>query len=325
MFHFYLRHNNDIDNITPVIYRMNKEGHECKVFIYQRHAFAEHDYRLEFLRGLGISYYMVDNIATTLSSAVKAAVFDHVKQLHIGTPVRICKEKGIPTISLPHGMEVYSDSINTRKKVINLLYFDYVVTTDGLGSARYCDEWMKVHAGILGQPRIPQTSKVKVGWIQNLAEGYSNDHAVAYLLAHLPRDVPGCSFSWSPPLRIPAKTRPDGWFVTRAENGCSTHTAAQVIDWADVMLTTTSCTTADSLIRNKPTFHLSWLHRRKVSFADYNACPTINTYDELVEKLNGEIKNENDADAWINDYVYAGKGRDYDVLGAYVDYILERT
>jgi hypothetical protein len=35
MYYFFLRHNNDIDNITPIIYKMKTSGHDVAVFHWQ--------------------------------------------------------------------------------------------------------------------------------------------------------------------------------------------------------------------------------------------------------------------------------------------------
>jgi len=326
VYHFYLRHNNDTDNIVPVVYRMNKEGFGCRVFVYQNHVGLKDDYRLEFLKGEGVPVTHTADITCTLNGLHGVAVFDHVKEGHIATPIRRCRELNIPTVALPHGMNVYSDGLHAKKRVVDYRFFDHIVTTDGLGSARYCKEWMDINQGLSTPHNIAWSSGTKVAWIQNTAEGYNNREATDLMLKKLPDDVLNCDFVLSPPLRTPAVDRPhSGWLVTRGEDGCSTLTTTQVVDWADVMLTTTSCTTAEYLIKGKPTISMPWLHRRKTSFDDYGACDRILNYKDLVRTLRGGLFATNDADKWIDDYVYAGKGKDYDVLGAYVKFITEKS
>lgn len=326
MYHFYLRHNNDVDNIAPIIYRMRMERYGCKVFVYKEHAALKDDYRLKFLDHLHAKVEFVDDITPTLDGC-SAAIFDHVKEFHIGTPIRVCKDKGIPTIGLPHGMHIYSDTINVRKRVREYSFFDHTVTCHGLGSARYCREWMDVHQTIVPPHNLPETPLTKVCWIQNTVEGHNNHDEIKYMLEHLPFTVQNCMFLYSPSRRYPAKSWPKGWYVTTDEaTGCHTQVASQAIDWADVILTTTSCTTADSLVRGKPTIHMSWLHNRKVSYEDYLACPTADSFWSLVFKLVFE-KFEGPTvytQRWIKDYVYAGNGLDYDVLGGYVNFITNK-
>jgi hypothetical protein len=222
-------------------------------------------------------------------------------------------------------MNIYSDGLHAKRRVRNYSFFDHVVTTDGLGSARYCREWMDVYRGLVPESDLPRTEGIRVAWAKNTAEGYSNDKAIGSLLDTLPYDVPECVFVYVPPRRIPVTTRPSGWFITRGPDGCSTHVTSQVVDWADVMLTTTSCTTAEYFIKNKPVISMPWLHRRRVSFDDYRACDRTLNYKDLVSKLRGGVFASNDADRWISDYVYAGKDNDYDVLGAYVKFIVEKA
>ena len=48
---FFLRHYNDIDHITPVIYKWIDSGHSCDVVMIGSSQF-QNDYRIEFLRKL---------------------------------------------------------------------------------------------------------------------------------------------------------------------------------------------------------------------------------------------------------------------------------
>ena len=48
---FFLRHYNDIDHITPVIYKWIDSGHTCDIVLIGNSRFRN-DYRIEFLRKL---------------------------------------------------------------------------------------------------------------------------------------------------------------------------------------------------------------------------------------------------------------------------------
>ncbi|SCY61392.1 hypothetical protein SAMN05216308_12611, partial [Nitrosospira sp. Nsp13] len=48
---FFLRHYNDIDHITPVIYKWIDSGHTCDIVLIGKSRFRN-DYRIEFLRKL---------------------------------------------------------------------------------------------------------------------------------------------------------------------------------------------------------------------------------------------------------------------------------
>ena len=45
---FFLRHYNDIDHVTPVIYKWVKSGHQCDVVLIGSTKFR-HDFRIKYL------------------------------------------------------------------------------------------------------------------------------------------------------------------------------------------------------------------------------------------------------------------------------------
>lgn len=63
---FFLRHYNDIDHITPVIWKWTESGHTCDVVLIGNSRFRN-DYRIRFLRGLkGVRLAYVADVLTPL-------------------------------------------------------------------------------------------------------------------------------------------------------------------------------------------------------------------------------------------------------------------
>ncbi|MGD9013325.1 MAG: hypothetical protein PVF62_13065 [Desulfobacterales bacterium] len=54
MYLFFIRHFNDIDHFTPIIWRMHRDGYPVAVYCMNPDYDIHSDYRLQFLRGLGI-------------------------------------------------------------------------------------------------------------------------------------------------------------------------------------------------------------------------------------------------------------------------------
>jgi hypothetical protein len=302
MYYFFLRHNNDIDNITPIIYKMKTSGYDVKVFHWQCPIFE--DYRYDFIRDLGIEIIYCTNIGDTVADKPKALVFDHVGTIRLPKTLRLCKEAGIPTIALPHGMNVYTDNFDTVRRVRKFQGFDYFATVQTLGSARYCSEWMDINEAI-----YPRKGLVEGYQNVGLALGKVISRETQYIIDNIAKDLPNFSFHIRPDLR--ASDVPPGVFTS------------EVISWSDVMLSLTSCTTAENFIKNKPTLHLRYCHSRGVNFEDQ--CYNIHSYEQLVSSLSvAAEKSPKDTGDWLEEHLYCGKGLGYDVLGAYVNYITEK-
>ena len=66
---FFLRHYNDIDHITPVIYKWVDSGNTCDIVLIGRSRFPN-DYRIEFLRKLnGVRVAYISDLLPRLEFA----------------------------------------------------------------------------------------------------------------------------------------------------------------------------------------------------------------------------------------------------------------
>jgi hypothetical protein len=229
-------------------------------------------------------------------------IFDHVGVVRLPKTLSKCKELGIPTISLPHGMNIYTDDFDTVKRVRKFHGFDYLTTTEALGSARYCSEWMDINESIYPRSGMPD-GRLKVGFSQ----GKTLSAETKYILDNLSNDLPHIQFYVQQDMR--KSDVPPFPFTS------------EVISWADVMLETTSCTITEHFIKNKPTLHLRYCHSRGVNFE--GRCYNVHDYENLLSSLQWSLSPK-DARGWLNYHVYCNKGFDYDVLGAYVNYITEK-
>ena len=59
MYLFFLRHFNDIDNMVPVVWQMAREKYPVTVYCLNPRYDIYNDYRLAFLKELGIENFMV--------------------------------------------------------------------------------------------------------------------------------------------------------------------------------------------------------------------------------------------------------------------------
>lgn len=162
----FLRHNNDIDHITPVLYKWLKTG-DIPVQIYLSDKSYLGDNRLRFLSDNSRNVCVdVWNKKNGLDDA-GVVVFDWVMNDFVKHVKGVVD---VPLVSLPHGDSPYVNRLETRDALcyddvdnsLDFDLFDYVVVPNWLcerrykgiigngkiktfGSARYCDEWMGVH------------------------------------------------------------------------------------------------------------------------------------------------------------------------------------
>lgn len=211
---FFLRHNNDIDHITPVLYKwLSTRDINTEIIITSKKEFLD-DYRIKYLKDIknikinhindffskysipyffNIIYYkytteldkflqkegILKNITNKIINKIASklledadkgiVVFDWTRTYFVQQVVKNAKNKGLITLSLPHGDEPYFNEIqlinsldfNGMNIYKNSEIFDYVVVPNKLcyrryepflekerikilGSPRYSDEWMKI-------------------------------------------------------------------------------------------------------------------------------------------------------------------------------------
>ncbi|MBO6561351.1 MAG: hypothetical protein JJ959_12485 [Nisaea sp.] len=182
---FFLRHHNDIDHITPIIWRWAREpGHDALVVITEL-SVSLGDFRLRFLerqpaieviwkgtlvertaKALGrgdssrstageiVQYLMSDGIPLVLA-------FDWVGAELVASVVKASKLRGVKTVSLPHGDDPYVNYLITRDEIDfsevgkwfnNVPIFDILVSPSTVHAKRAGPKW-KHKNRVLGSPR----------------------------------------------------------------------------------------------------------------------------------------------------------------------------
>ncbi len=61
MYLFFIRHFNDIDHMTPIVWKMKKDNYPVAVYCINPKYDIEGDYRLRFLRELGVTVDYIYN------------------------------------------------------------------------------------------------------------------------------------------------------------------------------------------------------------------------------------------------------------------------
>jgi len=191
---FFLRHNNDIDHISPVIYKwIISKNIPIDIIITSQKDFLE-DYRILYLKKQvkllerndvhfcyfgylqktqkALEKYFKDNIKCLVCLDWNSDEF--TRQIY-----RVAKEYQCNVIALPHGDEPYWNEIQRESDIsyveanqpyIQQQFFDYIVVPNTLcqrrykhmkpeqvkvlGSPRYCNEWLKINDTIKPQQPV---------------------------------------------------------------------------------------------------------------------------------------------------------------------------
>lgn len=190
--YFFLRHNNDIDHIVPVIYKLTKTYNQpVDVIIYSKKTLLD-DYRIQYLqnnfKNINIYYTGYNFSKKQLNILERHTMWKWVNQFfenkHFGgilvfnwtiTPfVRyICEQandKNFIIVSLPHGDSPYISKLKTlndlnfgtMKSYEQLNIFDYVIVPNQLCYNRYKDIDTNDNVKILGSARYCDE------WLQTL-------------------------------------------------------------------------------------------------------------------------------------------------------------
>lgn len=285
-------------------------------------------------------------------------VFDPVKreQWVSGAILDAAKELNIPTVSVPHGMiwytnDLFSDTLVKRGKLPdygrkNSLFDFFVVKCQRykeylvragmspekiivLGSARYCEEWSKLHYKLTGASGsvagIPSNGRLKVVFMDFPAVYRINVDAVEdtiYKLSNL-------DFIQ---LLIKPHTRSNRMSTDKLGHAARVVSEIPSINlcmWADVIMGTSSSILLEAYLQDKVLLYPKYFHQNTMLFEEFNACWKVSNYQELEEALRTLSKNptykpysKEDVERVLTEVVYGGtKGRD--VLSGYVDFLLK--
>jgi hypothetical protein len=181
---FFLRHHNDLDHITPVIYKwLTTTGCPADIFITTEARYLD-DFRVRFLQILpnqrvfalenvigdqcdmarvmaepAFAEALVDGVFQGFSGGVIA--FDWTMSEFVRNVMTAGRRRGIPTVALPHGDAPHINSmLHTEHLDYSALEnyrphadFDYVVTPNSLCARRYTRFMPEARVPVLGSPR----------------------------------------------------------------------------------------------------------------------------------------------------------------------------
>ena len=419
MYLFFVRHFNDIDHFTPIVWKMHKDNYPVAVYCMNPEYDIQSDYRLQFLRDegvkvdflyndfeqslgllqrivrflfistLAIERKLVSDLQSQLSflsrpfgrlagkigsrlykfarrrfyninwardlleqSGARALCFDWIRphQHVVDVLLKVAKEMSIPTLSLPHGVFLYTnDSVRIAPRgemrfekyyrydyiIVQNKLFKEIISKSGidkekifvLGSARYCNEWMEQNRKII--PRKIESNngnaeKLKIVLMTTRPQYRINVEIMVKTLDIL------SNFSEIETV-IKPHTR-SGDEAKMYENvplsNVSELSSVELCEWADVVLVIASSIIIEALTQGKPAIYLRYLHENITEYEEFGACWTIHDENELQDVLMSLRDGKRDVPytdqnvkRWLAEIIYGGRS-ERDVLKDYEDFIV---
>jgi hypothetical protein len=405
MYLFFIRHFNDIDHFTPIVWKMHKDNYPVAVYCMNPKYDIQNDYRLRFLKEEGIKVDFVYNdfaerlgllhrlmrflFLSTLAierklisnaqsqfsallgsfgqlagkigsrsyklanrrfydtnwahdlleqSGARALCFDWIRphKYVVDVLLKVANEMSIPTLSLPHGVFLYTnDSVRTAPRgemrfekyyrydyiIVQNKLFKEIISKSGidkekifvLGSARYCNEWMEQNRKII--PRKIESNngnaeKLKIVLMTTRPQYRINVERMVKTFDIL------SNFSEIETV-IKPHTR-SGDEAKMYENvplsNVSELSSVELCEWADVVLVIASSIIIEALTQGKPALYLKYLHENITEYEEFGACWTIHDENELQDALQSLRDRKGDLpytgeniDRWLSEIVYGGR------------------
>ena len=419
MYLFFVRHFNDIDHFTPIVWKMHKDNYPVAVYCMNPEYDIQSDYRLQFLRDegvkvdflyndfeqslgllqrivrflfistLAIERKLISDLQSQLSflsrpfgrlagkigsrlykfarrrfyninwardlleqSGARALCFDWIRphQHVVDVLLKVAKEMSIPTLSLPHGVFLYTnDSVRIAPRgemrfekyyrydyiIVQNKLFKEIISKSGidkekifvLGSARYCNEWMEQNRKII--PRKIESNngnaeKLKIVLMTTRPQYRINVERMVKTFDIL------SNFSEIETV-IKPHTR-SGDEAKMYENvplsNVSELSSVELCEWADVVLVIASSIIIEALTQGKPALYLKYLHENITEYEEFGACWTIRDENELQDALMSLRDGKRDVahtdqnvKKWLAEIIYGGRS-ERDVLKDYEDFIV---
>ena len=419
MYLFFVRHFNDIDHFTPIVWKMHKDNYPVAVYCMNPEYDIQSDYRLQFLRDegvkvdflyndfeqslgllqrivrflfistLAIERKLISDLQSQLSflsrpfgrlagkigsrlykfarrrfyninwardlleqSGAQALCFDWIRphKYVVDVLLKVAKEMSIPTLSLPHGVFLYTnDSVRIAPRgemrfekyyrydyiIVQNKLFKEIISKSGidkekifvLGSARYCNEWMEQNRKII--PRKIESNngnaeKLKIVLMTTRPQYRINVERMVKTFDIL------SNFSEIETV-IKPHTR-SGDEAKMYENvplsNVSELSSVELCEWADVVLVIASSIIIEALTQGKPALYLKYLHENITEYEEFGACWTIHDDTELQDalmSLRDEKKivpyTDQNVKRWLAEIISGGKS-ERDVLKDYKDFIV---
>ena len=284
-------------------------------------------------------------------SGAKVLCFDWIRpHKHVvDVLLKVANEMSIPTLSLPHGVFLYTNDfikIGSRGEIIYEKYhrYDYVVvqnnlfkeviSKDGigrdkihvLGSARYCNEWMEQNRKIIPRKMSPKhnnTGKLKVVFMTTRPQ-YRIDIKRMVETFDLLSDFGGIEAVIKPHTRTGSEAK----IYDRVPlSDVSELSSVELCEWADVVIVIASSIIIEALARNKPALYLKYLHENITEYEELGACWIIHDENELKDALLFLQENrtklpyaDENVNRFFSEIIYGGRD-ERDVLKDYEEFI----
>jgi len=417
---FFIRHFNDVDHITPIVWKMNRCNHPVAVYCLNPMYDLNGDYRLRFLKQLGVHVNFIYDefyqelglkhrklrlisrvsfaiarifgnrfqspffhIYTKISrraqkkgkkyykqsrekfytqswarfilekSGARILCFDWIRPHYYVVKVLLmaAKEMSIPTLSLPHGIFIYTnDSVKNEAGIDERNYDKYnlydhvavqndlfkeVIVKSGisrekiivLGSARYCSEWMKQNKKILPRKLVSKggnAKKLKVVFMTTRPNYRIDVHRMLKTFDML-SGLNEIEVFVKPHTRTGREAKV---YENMPLANVSEFSSVELCEWADVMMVIGSSILIEALIQRKPVLYLKYLHENTTLYEELEACWTIHNEEQLRQALISLQDNKRkipytnkNADKFLSEIIYGGQ-HERDVLAGYENLIL---
>jgi hypothetical protein len=285
-------------------------------------------------------------------SGAKALCFDWIRphKHAVDVLLKVADEMSIPTLSLPHGVFLYTnDSIKSgsRGEIIFEKYdrYDYVVvqnnlfkdviSRDGidrdkihvLGSARYCNEWMEQNRKIIPRRMKAEHAngeKLKVVFMTTRPQYRINIERMVKTFDLL-SNFAGIEAVIKPHTRTGSEAK---IYERVPLSDVSELSSVELCEWADVVLVIASSIIIEALTQNKPALYLKYLHENTTEYEELGACWIIHDENELKDALLSLQKNrrkipytDENVNRFFSEIIYGGR-EEGDVLQDYEEFIV---
>jgi hypothetical protein len=285
-------------------------------------------------------------------TAAKVVCFDYVmpRSYVVNAFLKAAKEISVPTLSLPHGIQLYTNEATKPKSTDTRRFakfnrFDYIIAPNRLrkeiliksgvsgakitvlGSARYCSEWLEQNIKIV--PKVldnkgSSSGRLKVVLMSSKPQ-CSMDVARMVNTFGILADLDEIEACIKPHTRVGGSK---DIFENIQLPNVSHVLTAELCEWADVMLVVGSSVITEALMRGKPALYLKYLHANTTLSEEMGACWIIHNEAELkdallslhTDKTQVPYEEKNIA-KFISEIVHGGAANS-DVLDAYEKFIV---
>jgi UDP-N-acetylglucosamine 2-epimerase len=285
-------------------------------------------------------------------TAARVVCFDYVmpRLYVVDAFLKAAKEMSLPTLSLPHGIQLYTNEVTKPKSTDTRRFtkfnrFDYIIAPNQLrkeiliksgvpgekitvlGSARYCSEWLEQNNKIV--PKVmdnngSSSGRLKVVLMSSKPQ-CSMDVARMINTFGILADLDGIEACIKPHTRTGGSK---DIFENIQLPNVSHVLTAELCEWADAMLVVGSSVITEALMRGKPALYLKYLHANTTLAEEMGACWIIHNEADLkdallslhTDKTQVPYEEKNIA-RFISEIVHGGAA-DSDVLDDYEKFIV---